>query len=315
MTLSSPAIHDFSKKKPVYLHYLTIMKPRVVFLLVLSSLAGYFSASVVTGSINWLNVMILILAGYLSSGGANAINSWFDKDIDRIMYRTKKRPIPEGYIKPSGALIWAISSIIGGFVIAFYFLNPLSSLLMLIGAIWYGIFYTMILKRSTRWNIIWGGVAGTFPVYAGWAASLENLAFALPWLIGFTVWVWIPLHFWSLAIRFRKEYGEVNVPMLPVVIGVKKTLPYISWSGIIMTIAAIAIIFAKETGFVYMIGLIPLSYWIIKKTWMTIKEPTEANSWTLFKVSNVYLIMVDFLIILDSIFVVVLRMPTFGLFF
>ncbi len=290
------------------------MKPRVVFLLVLSSLAGYFTASVLTSKINWFDVFILILAGYLSSGGANAVNSWFDRDIDKIMYRTKKRPIPEGYISPNKALLWAITSIFLGVGLAYFFLNPLSSLMMLIGAIWYAVFYTMILKRSTRWNIIWGGLAGTFPVYAGWAASLNDLSFALPWLIGLTVWIWIPLHFWSLAIRFRKEYAEVNVPMLPVVIGIKRTVPFISKSGLLMTMAALSIIFTSLTGLIYTLGLIPLSYWIMKKTWMTIKNPSEKNSWTLFKVSNVYLIMVDFLLIIDAIMAIYLRFPTFGIF-
>ncbi len=314
MTSPTLVVADAVKPKSAVFYYHMIMKPRVVFLLVLSSLAGYFAASVLTSTINWLDVFILIVAGYLSSGGANAVNSWFDRDIDKIMYRTKKRPIPEGYISPTKALAWAIISIALGVGMAYYFLNPLTSIMMLTGAIWYAVFYTMILKRTTRWNIIWGGIAGTFPVYAGWVASLNALNFVLPWLIGLTVWIWIPLHFWSLAIRFRKEYAEVNVPMLPVVIGVERTVPFISKSGLLMTLAALSIVFASSTGIVYLIGLIPLTYWIMKKTWMTIKNPTEKNSWTLFKVSNVYLIMVDFLLILDSVLSIYFSLPTFGFF-
>ncbi len=311
--MHSTTAQSLLENKPTYQHYLAIMKPRVVFLLVLSSLAGYFTAVPLVGEINWLDLIVLIFAGYFSSGGANAVNSWFDRDIDKIMYRTKKRPIPEGLIPPWAGLLWALVSISFGVSLAYFLLNPLSALMMFIGAIWYAVFYTMILKRNTRWNIIFGGIAGTFPVYAGWAAAINDLNYVFPWLIGIAVWIWIPLHFWSLAIRFRKEYAEVNVPMLPVVIGVKSTLPYISISGLLLTLVALLIAFSSLTGYVYVIGILPLSYWMAKKTWQTIKTPTEQNSWTLFKISNLYLVMVDFLLILDSMVNYFFKLEPFGI--
>ncbi len=290
------------------------MKPRVVFLLVLSAVAGYFTGATVTGSIDWFKVFLVIFAGYLSSGGANAVNSWFDRDIDKIMYRTKQRPIPEHKISANSAILWAIISIILGVGLAYFTLNPLSALMMLIGAIWYSIFYTMILKRRTRWNIIWGGLAGTFPVYAGWAAATNSLSYYFPWLIGLTVWIWIPLHFWALAIRLRKEYEEVNVPMLPVVIGVEKTVPYIATAGILLSLVVTLLIFIETTSFLYLILVTPLTLWMLKYTLNVIRQPTEENSWSLFKVSNIYLVLVDFILILDAILFVLLKIPAFGYF-
>ena len=295
--------------------YLTIMKPRVVSLLVASALTGYMVALVTLEetTINWLHVLVLLFTGFLTSGGANAINSWYDRDIDKIMYRTKKRPIPEKVIPEWSAILYAIICISLGSILAAIILTPLSGLLMLIGAIWYAVGYTMILKRRTRWNIIWGGIAGTFPVFAGWAAADASFSSPFPWVLGFIVWIWIPLHFWALAIRFRKEYEEVNVPMLPVVIGVKKTIPYIGVSAIILTASVIFMLILPQTWLISIVLSIVLCIWLLSQSIRTLRDPSEANSWTLFKRSNVFLLLIEFFVIIDAILLVYLDLFEVGI--
>lgn len=303
------------KAIPNFRHYLSIMKPRVVFLLVLSSVTAYIVGELTfeAKDVRWFNVFFLIIAGFFSSGGANALNSWFDKDIDSIMNRTKQRPIPAGLIAPWKGLIYAITSILIGFSIAYFFLNELSSLIMLIGAVWYGVVYTMVLKRRTKWNIIVGGISGTFPVYAGWAAARGSLNAVFPFFIGLMVWTWIPMHFWSLAIRFREEYAAAKLPMLPVVIGVDKTIKYIGVSGIILMLIVVGVIFLPQTHIFFVLGVMPLCYWLFKHTLVVFQEPTRANSWKLFMVSNVFLMLVELITIVDSGLQIYFSLPPLSL--
>ncbi len=285
-------------------NYLLIMKPRVVFLLVLSAITGAISGSVglPQNKINWQMIIWVIICGFLSSGGANAVNSWYDRDIDALMNRTRHRPIPAGLINPSWkALVWGLMSITFGFILGHIFLNTLSAIMILTGAIWYAFGYTMILKQRTHWNILFGGIAGAFPVFAGWAAARDSLNNLFPWLIGFIIWVWIPLHFWSLAIRYKNEYEDAKILMLPVVIGVEKTANYIGFAGIILSIAVFGMIFIPQTGIIFAVFAILLCFWIFKHTIRVLKDPTPDNSWTLFLVSNIFLMLIELNIILDAI--------------
>ncbi|MHA2501168.1 MAG: heme o synthase, partial [Candidatus Hodarchaeales archaeon] len=249
--------------------YLALTKPRVLSLLVLSAATAFISGEAVlsANAIRWDKLSLVIIAGFLTSGGSCTINSWFERDIDSLMPRTKQRPLPMGLIEPWKALIFGISAIFFGVILAYFFLNALSALLMLIGAIWYSVGYTMLLKRRTRWNILWGGPAGVFPILSGWAAAYESLDVIFPWILGLLVWIWIPLHFWTLAIRFREEYAAVSIPMLPVVIGPERTMAYIGFSALFLSIFALAAALMRETHFVYILGIIPLGLWMLRHTW------------------------------------------------
>ncbi len=285
-------------------NYLLIMKPRVVSLLVLSAITGAISGSVglPQKNVDWQMIIGVIICGFLSSGGANAVNSWYDRDVDALMNRTKHRPIPAGLINPSWkALVWGIVSVAFGVILAQIFLNTLSAIMMLLGAIWYVFGYTIILKRRTHWNILFGGIAGTFPVYAGWAAARDSLYNLFPWLIGFVIWIWIPLHFWSLAIRYNNEYEDAKLSMLPVAIGVEKTANYIGFAGIILLIAVVGMIFIPQTGIIFAFFAVLLCIWLFKYTIRVLKDPTPHNSWTLFHVSNIFLLLIELNIILDAI--------------
>lgn len=278
------------------------MKPRVVFLLVLSALAGFIAgeAAAATNFIHWDRCLVLIAGGALSSGGANVINSWYERDIDAIMKRTSNRPIPEGRITPGKALTFGVVSIITGVSLSLVWLNSLSALLIGAGALWYAVVYTMVLKRRTKWNILGGGFAGIFPVFAGWTAAQAPLTTLFPWMLSFLIWIWIPLHFWALAIRYLDDYEAANLPMLPVKIGPEKTVNYISISGLLILLTVLGMALLPETHLIFILFSLPLCLWLLMIALLTLRNPSKRNAWQLFQTSNVFLMLILVIIILDS---------------
>jgi protoheme IX farnesyltransferase len=197
-----------------------LTKPRVISLLLVTTIAPMFAAG--RDLPPWSLVLVVALAGYLMAGGANAINMWFDRDIDGRMARTRLRPVPSGRIAPRVALGFGIGLAAIAFWIFWQLVNPLSACLALGGLLWYVWIYTIWLKRSSPQNIVVGGAAGAFPALVGWAAvagRLELTAFYLFAIIFF----WTPPHFWALALIKQREYARVGVPMLPVVHGEQRT--------------------------------------------------------------------------------------------
>ncbi|TMI45966.1 protoheme IX farnesyltransferase, partial [Candidatus Bathyarchaeota archaeon] len=194
------------------------MKPRIVLLLDFTALTAFLAAP---SNISIIRLVAVIAAGTLASGGAGALNSYLDEDIDRSMGRTSRRPIPQGDISPFKALIFGLALIFGGLVISALYLPLLAGLFILLGAAIYVLFYTKYLKRRSSLNIVLGGSAGSCAPLAGWAAATGNLSAAAPWLMGLLVFVWTPSHFWALAMRAVSDYAKVRIPMLPVVVGEK----------------------------------------------------------------------------------------------
>jgi heme o synthase len=156
------------------------------------------------------------------AGGANAINMWFDRDIDNKMSRTRLRPIPDGRISPRAALGFGILLAVVAFAVFWYLVNPLSAWLALGGLLFYVFVYTIWLKRSSPQNIVIGGAAGAFPPLVGWAAMTGHLDLAAIYLFAI-IFYWTPPHFWALALVKQQEYARAGVPMLPVVRGVRRT--------------------------------------------------------------------------------------------
>ena len=194
--------------------YLSLTKPRILLLLLITELGTMIAAAR-----GWPGTSLTLAAlagGAFSAGGAAAVNCWFDRDIDAVMARTCTRPIPSGRIAPANALVFGLGlSALGFFVLALAS-NWLAALLALAGGLFYVLVYTMWLKRSTRQNIVIGGAAGAFPPLVGWAVVTG--AVTPPALVLFAVvFFWTPPHFWSLALLLRRQYQAVGVPMLPVV--------------------------------------------------------------------------------------------------
>ncbi|EQD32920.1 protoheme IX farnesyltransferase, partial [mine drainage metagenome] len=163
-----------------------------------------------------------VLGGTLAAGGANAVNMWFDRDIDAMMKRTQHRPLVTGDVAPSAAIIFAIGLEVVSFLMLWSSVNLLSAILALSAALFYVFIYTMWLKRSSSSNIVIGGAAGAVPVLVGWAAVTDRLDLA-PVLMFAIIFLWTPPHFWALAFRYKEDYAKAKVPMLPAVATFRKT--------------------------------------------------------------------------------------------
>jgi len=198
--------------------YVALTKPKVQSLLILTTVSAMF----VAGTPDVLLVFLTCLGGYLSAGGAGAVNHWYDRDIDGQMERTADRPIPSGRVSPNAALIFGISLAVASFVLMSLTINVLAASLALAGFLGYVFVYTMWLKRTTPQNIVIGGAAGAFPPLVGWAAVTGTLSGTALFMFAI-VFFWTPPHFWALSILMKEEYAKVNVPMLPVVRGEDET--------------------------------------------------------------------------------------------
>src|SRR3989454_2677261 len=197
------------------------MKPRIVYLLVFTALMAFLVAA---PSINLLRLVAVIVAGPLASGGAGALNCYLDRDLDRTMGRTSRRPIPQGEVSPVHALVFGLALFGAGIVVSLLLVPLLASLSILLGAAIYVLFYTKYLKPRTTLNIVLGGSAGSCAPLAGWAAASGQLLAVTPWLMALLVFVWTPSHFWALAMRAVGDYSKAGIPMLPVVVGEERRL-------------------------------------------------------------------------------------------
>ena len=200
--------------------YVSLLKPRVILLLLVTELGamivaarGWPGAGVTLGS---------LLGGALAAGGAGAINCWFDRDIDAVMPRTRRRPIAAGRITPAAGLAFGIAVTLTGVALVAVSSNVLAAALTAAGGLVYVFVYTIWLKRTTTQNIVIGGAAGAFPPLVGWAAVTGSLS-PLAWVLFAVIFLWTPPHFWALALVLRRQYAAANVPMLPVVVGGGRT--------------------------------------------------------------------------------------------
>jgi len=210
--LSAPGIRQ------VAADYLALTKPKVQSLLLLTTV----TTMLVAGTPSISLILATCIGGYLSAGGAGAVNHWFDRDIDAQMARTATRPIPAGRVAPGAALAFGL--VLGALSVVWLLAttNPLAAALSFSGFLGYTLLYTAWLKRRTWQNIVWGGGAGAVPPLVGWAAVTGELS-GLPIYLFAIVFFWTPPHFWALSLLMKKEYERVGVPMLPVVRGEDET--------------------------------------------------------------------------------------------
>ncbi len=230
--------------------YVALTKPRIIELLLVTTLPTMVVAQRGLPPV-WLMAATLA-GGALAAGGANAINMVVDRDIDRLMNRTKKRPLVTGAMTPTAALVFALSLEVAAFVELWLAVNLLSAVLAISATLFYVFVYTLWLKRRSSQNIVIGGAAGAVPVLVGWAAVTDSLAWA-PVVMFAVIFIWTPPHFWSLAVRYREDYKAADVPMLPVVASMKRTTTEIVY----YTVALVAVSFllgpVAHLGWIYMI--------------------------------------------------------------
>ena len=200
--------------QPRWRAYLALTKPRVIELLLVTTVPVMFLAA---GGFPPLSTMLLtLLGGTMAAAGANVINQVYDRDIDAVMVRTQQRPLVTGRISAASALRFGIGLSIGSVLLLGLTVNVLSAALAAAAIAFYVFIYTMLLKRRTAQNIVWGGAAGCFPVLIGWAAVTGSLS-PTPFVLFGIVFFWTPPHYWPLALRFKADYQAARVPMLPAV--------------------------------------------------------------------------------------------------
>ena len=192
--------------------YVALTKPRIIELLLITTVPTMFVAAHRVPSFRLM--ALTVVGGALAAGGANAMNMVYDRDIDALMERTKHRPLVTGAISPLSATIFAVSLEVAAFVVLWTTVNHLAAVLALAATAFYLGVYTMWLKRTSSQNIVIGGAAGAVPVLVGWSAVTGHLNFA-PFLLFGIIFLWTPPHFWALAVRYKEDYSNANVPMLP----------------------------------------------------------------------------------------------------
>ncbi|MGA4880253.1 heme o synthase [Streptomyces lydicamycinicus] len=198
--------------------FVALTKPRVIELLLMTTVPVMFLAAKGVPDL-WL-VLATCIGGYLSAGGAAAFNMYLDRDIDALMDRTSQRPLVTGIVSPAECLVFATALAVGSTAWFWVLVNPLSAMLSLGALLFYVVVYTMILKRRTSQNIVWGGIAGCMPVFIGWSSVTNSVSWA-SFILFLVIFFWTPPHYWPLSMKVKDDYERVGVPMLPAVAGNK----------------------------------------------------------------------------------------------
>jgi protoheme IX farnesyltransferase len=230
--------------------YVALTKPRIIELLLITTIPVMFLAA--RGVPDLLLVLATLVGGTLSAGAANTLNCYIDRDIDAVMHRTKKRPLVTGTISPRGALIFGVVLAVVSTVWLGLLVNWLSASLALAALLFYVVGYTLLLKRRTPQNIVWGGAAGCMPVLIGWSAVTNSLSWSA-FILFMVIFFWTPPHYWPLSMRFKQDYADAEVPMLPVVeqlVVVAKQIAIYAWA---MVLASLALVPVAGMGWIYTI--------------------------------------------------------------
>jgi protoheme IX farnesyltransferase len=211
----TPAVSASPRRRDVVRAYVAMTKPRIIELLLVTTLPAMVLAE---GGLPPLGLVLATLSGgALAAGSAHAFNQVYERDIDALMHRTARRPLATAAVTPRAAIVFGSVLLALAVAIMLVWVNPLAAALTVAANLFYVVIYTMLLKRRTSQNIVWGGAAGCMPTLIGWAAVTNSLALA-PVLLFLVVFFWTPAHYWPLAIRFREDYARAGVPMLPVVV-------------------------------------------------------------------------------------------------
>jgi len=278
--------------------YVALTKPRIIELLLVTTVPTMIVAAKGLPSI-WL-MFCTVLGGALAAGGANAINMYVDRDIDRLMKRTSNRPLVTGVIQPRNALVFAVALE----VVAFFFLwttvNLLSATLAVAATLFYVFVYTLWLKRTSTHNIVIGGAAGAVPVLIGWTAVTDRLDWA-PLVLFAVIFYWTPPHFWALAIRYREDYAAADVPMLPVVASVRTTATRILLYTLLLW--GLTLLFAPVAGMgdLYLASAIVLGAVFTLFAVQLLRQSTPKAAIRLFSWSITYVTLLFGAIALDQL--------------
>jgi len=275
--------------------YLSLMKLRVVELLLVTTVPALFLAS---NGVPDISITIWsLLGGTLAAGGANAFNMVIESKSDQLMKRTSNRPIATGEISKANGLVFATLVSILSLLIFYVFTTPLATALTAGAIIFYVLGYTLALKTRTSQNIVWGGIAGCMPALIGQAAVTNTLTLT-SWLFFLLIFFWTPPHFWALAVRYKDDYSAAAIPMLPSVAPMKSVIKQMWFHSTLMVVISILVITsAKLSLWVLFASLFLIIGWKIQLIKLT-KEPSEVNAGKLFQASIIFLSIYSFLLVI-----------------
>jgi protoheme IX farnesyltransferase len=285
------------RRGPALADLVALTKPPIVALLLVTAIGGMFLAA--QGTPPLVPALAVLAGGALAAGGANALNHYFDRDIDELMARTRRRPLPGGRVTARDALAFGVALNVVAFAVLALFANLLAAAITLGAAIFYVLVYTLWLKRTTVQNVVIGGAAGCVPPLVGWAAVRGDLA--LPAYVLFAiVFFWTPAHFWALALLIREDYDRAGVPMLPVVYGERAT----AWGILLYAIATVALTVllftTRAVGLLYLAAAVGLGALFVGYAVQYVRDARRATARRIYLYSLVYLAALFLAMIVDT---------------
>ncbi|MDJ0790918.1 MAG: heme o synthase [Acidimicrobiia bacterium] len=276
--------------------YLELTKPRIIELLLITTIPAMAVAA--DGWPGLGLVVITLIGGALSAGGANVINQVYDDDIDRLMRRTEQRPLPTDRVSKRAATVFGVALGIGGFVVLAVGTTVLAGILSVVAYLFYVFVYTMTLKRSSTQNIVIGGAAGAMPALIGWAAVTGDLGLGA-WVMFGIIFYWTPPHFWALSLKYESDYRAAGVPMLPVVVGERSTLDEILSYSIVTFGVSVLLIPAAGMSAIYVTTALVLGAGLIAYALRVHGDRSVAMRY--FGFTNVYLAGVFLAMLVDKV--------------
>jgi protoheme IX farnesyltransferase len=280
--------------------YIALTKPTIMLLVLFTGAA----ALLMEGSLatDPLRLGLFLLGLFLTGGSANALNQFFERDIDARMARTaRRRPLPQERMPAFHALVFAAAIGVIGVVVLFVVFNLLTAALSLATILFYGFFYTLYLKPRTPQNIVIGGAAGAMAPVGAWAAATGAMAVE-PWLMFLIVFLWTPPHFWALALYCKDDYEKAGLPMMPVVRGEAATLARILTYSAVLVLASWLPLF-YGAGWIYGIAALALGWRLLRDSWRALDRRTEQSFRSLFGFSIVYLFALFMMMVIDALLI------------
>jgi protoheme IX farnesyltransferase len=281
--------------------YVSLTKPRVMELLLAVTVPTMFLAQ--GGIPNPLLVVVVLIGGMMSAGSAGTFNCFIDRDIDRLMNRTKGRPLVTGELSDREAIVFAWTLAIASTVWFLVFTNVLAAALSVAAIAFYVVVYSLLLKRRTPQNIVWGGAAGGFPVLIGWASVTGSLDWT-PWVLFLIIFLWTPPHYWPLSWRYREDYKTAGVPMLTVVRGrvtVGLQIVLYAWATWVATLVLVPV---AGMGVLYTVVALGAGLWFVVEShrlYSRALQHEDPKPMRLFHLSNAYLSLIFLVIAIDPL--------------
>jgi protoheme IX farnesyltransferase len=267
--------------------YIALTKPGIIWLLLVTTLPAMILAA--NQFPDFKLVCYTLIGGTLAAGGANSMNHYFDRDIDKIMIRTSNRPLPNNIFPDSHALILGILLSTIAIIFLYYTVNPLETFITFLSIFFYVVIYTSYLKRRTVQNIVIGGAAGSTPPMIGWIAVTNEISIESIMLF-LIVFYWTPAHFWALSLLKEADYSKANVPMLPVVVGKQQACKMILLYSLALICISIIFGIIAQTSWIYFSIAMPINILLLKYSIVLLKEYSDQKARKLFLFSIAYLV-------------------------